>query len=549
MINKAWDNDKLSSTSNVYKNNSDAYEIFSQAQDRQGKISKFLKPKLQDKIVLDFGCGTGKFIPQFAPVSEKYIATDISDSQLKVAREKAKNFSNVEVIKTERSKLPFEDDSVDVVFSSWVLGSIRDLELRKQILSELKRVLKPGGTIYLADNDIGGDFKEVLGGESSNKKTQAKLDWLEENNFWILKQIKTDFTFDSIKSAKKVFEVVWDIEAAGRVKDKVISINVAILEYAPNLILDSTKYVIDNSDYVKINMDKLADFADNFESQGKSSWLEDSPFDINSFGDERKLMFSVVFSALSFSYWGEPYWNVEYKGVLHTRGSWSLVASIFRSIEEGQSLLNPQILKDITKKQLAVALRGNTEIPMLQERVEVLNLIGKVLVDNYDSKFSEVIKESKGDALILLEIILRSFGESFDDSYKYKGKRVYFNKRAQILVKIIYSLFKGEGYGKFKNIESLTALADYIIPNLLRGLGILEYSEELINLIDNKKELEKGSIFEVEIRAGVVWTVEYMRRQLTREGVTVSAKEINSYLWVNGRSIDTPFHRTRTTAY
>jgi hypothetical protein len=313
--------------------------------------------------------------------------------------------------------------------------------------------------------------------------------------------------------------------------------------------LDSTKYVTEHANYVNINKLKLQEFIDNFSLQTESNWLKDSPFDINTLDNEQKLMVAVVFNAISFSYWGEPYWNVEYKGTLHTRGSWSLMASIFRSIEEGESLLDPSVLASMTKEKLAYMLRGNTEIPLLDERKEILNNIGKILIEKYESKFSNVVVKAGGDAMRLLDIILTEFSPSFEDSYDYKGQKVYFNKRAQAMVESIHSIFDGKEYGSLKNIESLTALADYIIPNMLRNIGILEYSTELKDIIDNKKPIEKGSEYEVEIRANVVWVVEYIRRGLLNKGILVSSKSINDFLWTKGGDTKTPFHQTRTTAY
>lgn len=325
--------------------------------------------------------------------------------------------------------------------------------------------------------------------------------------------------------------------------------NVVILEYTPNNVLDTTKYVVDNAEHVHIAQSKIPDFINTFELQKGSSWLKELPFDFASLNDEQKLMLPLVFNAISFSYWSEPYWSVDYKGIQHTRGSWSLMAAIFRSIEEGESLLDPAVLSQLNREKLSHMLRGNTEIPMLDERKEILSNVGKVLVEKYSGKFSNVVEEAKGDGLHLLDIMLTKFSPTFDDSYMYKGKEVHFNKRAQSLVESIHSLFEGKGYGDLKNIESFTALADYIIPNILRNAGVVEYSKELMSIIDNRQQIEKGSEYEVEIRASVVWAVEYMRRALLEKGISVSAKEINDYIWVNGNNEATPFHLTRTTAY
>lgn len=316
-----------------------------------------------------------------------------------------------------------------------------------------------------------------------------------------------------------------------------------------NNVLNSTLYVVENADFVKIKHDRLIELSKSFEHQVDSNWLQNSPFAIESLNDEEKLMFSVVFNGISFSYWGEPYWNVEYKGILHTRGSWSLVASIFRSIEEGNSLLNPIILKSLQTQELRNILRGNTEIPLLQDRVNILNRIGEVIVMSYSGKFSNFLKKYGQDAITLQDAIVSYFQPAFDDSYDYKGRKVYFNKRAQAMIESIHSIFNGKSYGNINNIEELTALADYIIPNLLRSLNVLEYSEDLVKIIDSKSYIEKGSHYEIEIRATTVWVVELIKRELASKGIRSKAQSINDYLWTIGRDVKTPFHQVRTTAY
>lgn len=315
-----------------------------------------------------------------------------------------------------------------------------------------------------------------------------------------------------------------------------------------NMILNSVKYVVDNSDFVNINKSKISEFVNSFEKHKEHYWLLDSPFDINTLNDDEKLMFITVFNAISFSYWGDPYWNVKYNGKHFTRGSWSLVASIFRAIEEGKDILNPKYLSSINKEELSIILRGNTEIPLLNERVKILNEIGNVLVNKYDGNFVNVIKKSNKDAIKLLEIILESF-PSFQDVVMFKDKKICFQKRAQGLVEGIYSIFKGKGYGDLKNINSLTALADYIIPNMLREIGIFEYSKELKEKIDNEVILNNESAEEVELRANTIWVIELIRKELEQKGIKVSALNINDYLWTIGGNAKTNFHMTRTTAY
>lgn len=316
-----------------------------------------------------------------------------------------------------------------------------------------------------------------------------------------------------------------------------------------NNILESAKMVVDNSKFVSINQDKLKELANEFSVPSSSNWLLDSPYDIIGLTDDEKLMFCLIFNGLSFSYWGEPYWNVSYDGNEHKRGSWSLVACIFRSIEEGNSLLEIENLKNFTLDDLKFVLRGNSEIPLIRERLEICNTIGKVLFMKYENSFASFIKTHGNDAQELQLKIIEEFAPAFDDSWEYNGETVSFNKRAQAIVESVHSIFDGKRIGNIKNIDSLTALADYIIPNLLRCTELLQYDNVLASLIDRKENIEKGSEYEVEIRANTIWCVELIKQEILAKGIKTNTKSINDYLWSMGRDVDKPFHRTRTIAY
>jgi hypothetical protein len=316
-----------------------------------------------------------------------------------------------------------------------------------------------------------------------------------------------------------------------------------------NPVLNSTRYVVENADHVQIDKAAIRAYAEGFEIRPHGNWMKES-FDLTDLSEEERMMLCTVFNSISFSYWGEPYWSVEYKGTSYDRASWSMVAAILRSKEEGKSLLDPNVLSTLSKEDLGHMLRGNTEIPMLEERLKILNLVGKSIQKNGEGSFRNIIGQAEGDALKLVDLILKNFSPAFDDHYEYKGETVHFNKRAQALVESLSSMFDAEGIGSFSNTDQLTALADYIIPNLLREKGILRYSDELKHAIDTGQVIEKGSPYEVEIRAAAVWAIEWIRENVNKQkSLAVQTAAVNDDLWIKGGAVATPFHLVRTTAY
>ena len=98
------------------------------------------KVMLQDKEVLDVGCGTG-ILSIFAleQGASKVVCGDQSEYMLNQCRMKAaaQNYS-------PDQSLPFSDNSFDAVISSMVLGLVPD---QYKVVAEMFRVLRPGGSV------------------------------------------------------------------------------------------------------------------------------------------------------------------------------------------------------------------------------------------------------------------------------------------------------------------------------------------------------------------------------------------------------------------
>lgn len=90
----------------------------------------------------------------------------------------------------------------------------------------------------------------------------------------------------------------------------------------------------------------------------------------------------------------------------------------------------------------------------------------------------------------------------FRDETKFDGRRkpVRFLKRAQILVADIWACFQGEGYGAFKDIDKITMFADYRVPQILNTMGCIFYSPTLNEVVKEKKVIESGSSWEIQLR-------------------------------------------------
>jgi ubiquinone/menaquinone biosynthesis C-methylase UbiE len=105
--------------------------------------------------VIDVGCGTGKVPIVAAKIvlpGGKVIGVDASAEMIVIARKRARHADvDVEFRRAAMEDLPFPDGSFDVVLSCQALHHV-PREAKFQALSEMWRILRPGGRLLLLDH-------------------------------------------------------------------------------------------------------------------------------------------------------------------------------------------------------------------------------------------------------------------------------------------------------------------------------------------------------------------------------------------------------------
>ena len=100
------------------------------------------------KRLLDLGCGLGRHSIFFDAKGFRVTAIDLSEYGVNHLREwQKKNGVDFRTVVGDMKKLPFADNAFDCIYSYHVM-SHTDTEGIKQIMSEIRRVLRPGGEIY-----------------------------------------------------------------------------------------------------------------------------------------------------------------------------------------------------------------------------------------------------------------------------------------------------------------------------------------------------------------------------------------------------------------
>ena len=208
-------------------------------------------------------------------------------------------------------------------------------------------------------------------------------------------------------------------------------------------------------------------------------------------------------------------------------------------------------MASVSPAGLALALGGRNDVPMLVERAGNLNEAGSLLLRSYGGRFLAMV-ERAGACAPDLAALLASELSSYRDVTLLAGREHRFYKRAQICASDLASALKPRTPWEITDLNLLTAFADYKVPQVLRALGVLEYSLDLARNVDSSVHLAAGSAGEVAIRAATVWAVEHLRRECAAFGKQTTSRQLDWQIWLLGQTpIDgiRPYHLTRTIFY
>ncbi|TYL37931.1 methyltransferase type 11 [Natronococcus pandeyae] len=118
----------------------------------RSRLRKLLAPQPGERV-LEVGPGTGYYTPSVAQQLEPdgtVHALDVQRPMLEQtrARASAEGSKNVVPVQADAQALPYPDDAFDAAYLTVVLGEVPDQD---QALSELHRVLKPGGRLVVGE--------------------------------------------------------------------------------------------------------------------------------------------------------------------------------------------------------------------------------------------------------------------------------------------------------------------------------------------------------------------------------------------------------------
>ena len=318
-------------------------------------------------------------------------------------------------------------------------------------------------------------------------------------------------------------------------------------------VLSSVSKAIHQLEHLSIDLDSIENTAD---------WLAYEEFSIQQNNQVRKnpedfIRATLFMNTLNFAF-TDFQTSIKYevkRGSEILSDSEAMYFQVNEAVDSGNNLFDGKVMATLTLEQLENIFAGNIEMPMLKERVEILNDVGQKLVDDYEGDWLNFINNgpkklyANGEGLI--ERLVNEFPR-FDDSSEYKGNKVKFYKLAQLAFWGIHGELSGSNYFKIEDMHSMTAFADYIVPVALNVMKITTYTPELDKKIRGGEMIERDSEEEIEIRSASIYATAILTEKVNErrpEDKSIIIPQLDYRLWKNYHATHHPHHLTYTTMY
>jgi ubiquinone/menaquinone biosynthesis C-methylase UbiE len=203
----------------IYQQHADQYDELTSYEDYEQRLYPALSAirSFDRADVVEWGAGAGRVSALIAPHARSIIACDLSPHMLRVARSKLQQHRQLrwQVVSADHRRAPLPDRVADVALAGWTLcylaskftGETWQQQIM-QAVDEMRRVLRPGGTIIIV---------ETLG--TGNIEPAPPAEWfadyyafLENDLGFQSRWVRTDYQFASLDEAVELLSFFWDDE-------------------------------------------------------------------------------------------------------------------------------------------------------------------------------------------------------------------------------------------------------------------------------------------------------------------------------------------------
>jgi hypothetical protein len=328
----------------------------------------------------------------------------------------------------------------------------------------------------------------------------------------------------------------------------------SFIEQSP--VLQSVLPVIEASRNVRTNPDEIRRVASWMAYEEFTLPGDMFPFDL---GRDPDHLLDVIMlsSSLDFAFTDfttSVKFEMDHGGVRWSDSD-AMFACLHRALAAGLPITSGAWQARVVRTDLEELFRGNIEMPMLDERVKILNEIGRTLEARYDGRWANWARGCEralyADGNGLLERLVADFPRFRDESV-YDGETVRIAKLAQLSLWSLHATWAHLGESGLRDLPRMTAFADYIVPVGLRLMGITEYAPDLEDRINRGVLVPRDSHDEIEIRAHTLYATALLaeacnaRRPADRQLVI---PQIDYRFWKAFHTTHWPHHLTRTVMY
>lgn len=322
-------------------------------------------------------------------------------------------------------------------------------------------------------------------------------------------------------------------------------------------VLESVKYAVESSRDVQTHYDKIAEVASWMAYEELPMPEFTLPFGVGQDDTDQAIDFVMVADSIDTAFTDFAHFEkfqVDYAGQ-HWSDSDAEFACIKRAVDSGVPFLDGNYLAKMTRADLEKVFQGNIEMPMLDEKLEVLHQVGQVLAQRYDGRFHNFVKSCSpklyDDGNGLIDRLVKEFPR-FNDVSMLDGHEIKFYKLAQLGVWMLYATLHPMGKFRLDDPQKMTAFADYIVPVALRLHGITSYSERLESAINSHQLIPRDFRWEVEIRAHCIYATALLTEEINKlrpASMQVIIPQIDARFWTHFHTTTWPHHLTRTIMY
>jgi SAM-dependent methyltransferase len=198
-----------------------SYELENEALDSAGHVLTAMRAiaPWAGRTIVDLGCGTGFWLRRYAAEAARVLGVEPDPALRTVAARVAAGlgaagYSGAEVLAGSAEHIPLPDASVDVVHARFAYFFPPGTDAG---LTEVLRVLRPGGSLVAVDNDYRwGDFARLLSASAVRppQQTAAAVDAWWRDRGAARREVRSELRFASHANLAAVLHIEFPAEVA-----------------------------------------------------------------------------------------------------------------------------------------------------------------------------------------------------------------------------------------------------------------------------------------------------------------------------------------------